>query len=920
MNSDAILKACEQFPQFAVDIARLSELSPLFNTLMRTASEEERYTLFQPEDRALLPDAASPWVPETRSDNLKEAMDSLRACKQRGMRHLLWWELGLHADIEASAKHLALWAGGLLQVSCELARQLIQPRFGSVAGGAFTIIGLGKLGGMELNLGSDVDILFIWKSSTRESRGGRKSISAQEYYQQLSRMIIKLMSEYSDGGIVWPVDMRLRPGGDGSAICLNLDATLDHYCDYGQTWERAMLIKGAPVAGDLDLGNAFIEGVRPFIYRRYLDYTTVQALARMKQRIDTQGNLHKIGEGFDVKRGRGGIREIEFLIQSLQLLHAGRNPDLQIQPSMEALKRLTEHGIVSEADHQQLREAYRFWRRIEHAIQARKGEQSHKLPHDFEAYLNSVLQQENILQQMQQHAKQVHKLFAEQFSEIELEQSTGTAWLELETDELESLLKNFSASEVHRFELALKKVDTQLDRGVLPERSRQQVEKIIAFCMEAWHTDANGVQALEQLAELFQNIAGRATWIDLLATHENVLGWLVSMLSASHYIAEHLVKNPSWLEWPIEEERGAGRIKSVLKQLESLDPEQLDEEAFLADMGRLADTARLTCAVEIASNDEADPLLIGKWLADSADQATAAAQRLALHQFGLPSDFPIVAVAMGKHGSQTMGLVSDLDMVFLFISDDPSDIGPEDRSMRDWAQRIGRRMIQHLTLNPPFGAGYEFDSRLRPSGAKGALVTTLKNFREYQLHEAQTWEHQALTRARPVTGTDDLQNRVTSEIEWILNQPRKLKPLAEEVLVMRKKMVEHLASKDSELINIKQDPGGLVDIEFLAQYARLAFGGSEKCTASILKELPDSSPAIWRENVEILVNTFIDYRKMENALRVHLWASVGRLPVDDSASEWETLRRHAPIKSVTDLKKRMREIRELYLKLLNEVQ
>lgn len=917
MSDNPFAKAIKIAPQFEGSIRHLAEISPLFVELMRTATDTEISSLFLPADTAQLPDNSPPWIPDSRTDNINDAMLALRLCKRCGMRHFLWWELGLHADIETSARHLAIWAGALLQTSFEIAIHLLRPRYGEIEGGRFTIIGLGKLGGMELNLGSDVDILFIWKSETRTTSGGRNAISAQEYYQHISKMIIKLMGENSMGGIVWPVDMRLRPGGDGSAICLNLDASLDHYCDYGQTWERAMLLKAAPVAGDMELGRTFIEGVRPFIYRRYLDYTTVQALAKMKQRIDAQGNLHKIGEGFDVKRGRGGIREIEFFIQSLQLLHGGRNPQLRCQPSMQSLSLLCEHGIIHAEDRDDLYHAYRFWRRVEHAIQSRRGAQTHKLDGDFESYLNSALNSDNILAEMRLHAEKVHTLFSGQFAEVEFEASSGQPWLEIDRGMLASQLENFDDEQLHRVHSALQRINNQLDRGILPERSRHQVEKIIAFCMEAWRVDTNGVQAIEHLATLFQNIAGRATWIDLLATHENVLQWLISILSASSYIAGHLVKNPSWLEWPIEEERGAGRIKAILKQFQLLNPRVLDEEQFLADMGRLTDQARLTCAVEIVSNDETDPLQIGVWISDCADQATIASLKLSLHQFGLPEEFPLVAVAMGKHGSQCMGLVSDLDMVFLYLSEDPSEMGPKGRSMRDWAQRIGRRMIQHLTLAPPFGAGFEFDSRLRPSGAKGALVTTLTNFENYQLHEAQVWEHQALTRARAITGSDQLRQQVANVISTILKQPRDLNALAGEVLSMREKMVAHLSSRASEEINIKQDEGGLVDIEFLAQYARLAFGGDERGTAGILRNLPDTAPANWKRAAGMLVNSFIDYRRMENALRVHLWASVGRLPANDQASEWETLRRHAPIKSVDDLKRRMREIRQLFHELLS---
>jgi len=919
MSNEAIDRAVKAVPQFADSIRHLASISPYFLELMRDVSEQEIAALFLDEKQATLPDANTPWVPDQSFDSINDAMLALRRCKRSGMRHLLWWELGLHGDIEASARHLALWAGGLLQAAMSIAAELIKSRFGELEEGRFTIIGLGKLGGMELNAGSDVDILFIWQSSATATSGGRQQVTPQEYYQQLSRMIIRLMSENSIGGVVWPVDMRLRPGGDGTAICLNLDATLDHYCDYGQTWERAMLIKAAPAAGDISLGNEFLEGVRPFIFRRYLDYTTVQALARMKQRIDAQGSLHTIGEGFDVKRGRGGIREIEFFIQSMQLLHAGRNPKLQTHPSMQSLDLLCQHGLVLPDDRDTLRSAYRFWRRVEHAIQSRKGEQTHKLPADYESYLNSALATGNISDEMHRHAEAVHAIFAGQFSEVELEQGYDTAWLEMSEPALADELNHLNDEELNRVYLAMRKMDTQLDRGVLPERSRDQVEKIVALCMQAWRVDANGVQAIEQLANLFQNIAGRATWIDLLATHESVLNWLIGMLSASSYIAEHLVKNPSWLEWPIESERGAGRMNNILRQFDELDPGTLDEELFLAELGRLTDQTRLTCAVEIASDDDTDPLVIGGWVSDCADRATIAAQRLTMHQFGLPQDFPFVAVAMGKHGSRSMGLVSDLDMVFIYLCKDPGEAGPEGRSMRDWAQRIGRRMIQHLTLKPPFGAGFEFDSRLRPSGAKGALVTTLANFEEYQQSEAQTWEHQALTRARPVTGTERDRSATAEVIRHVLDQPRDLKLLAADVRSMREKMVEHLSSTKASQINIKQDPGGLVDIEFLAQYARLAFGGDEKGTAGIFGKLPDSAPDNWKEAAELLVSAFLDYRRMENALRVHLWASVGRLPADDSASEWETLRRHAPIKSVAELTERMVQVRGLYIELLESM-
>ncbi|MDQ6971824.1 MAG: bifunctional [glutamate--ammonia ligase]-adenylyl-L-tyrosine phosphorylase/[glutamate--ammonia-ligase] adenylyltransferase, partial [Mariprofundaceae bacterium] len=341
-------------------------------------------------DEAVLPDGSQAWVPTCDSDDLSECMRHLRQCKQRGMRHIIWWEMGLHGDIAASFTAIADFASGLLGEALSMAERLIAPRFGKLEGGSFCVLGLGKLGGRELNLGSDVDPLFLWQGEGCSS-GGRKSVPAAEYFNHLSRMLIRLMSERTGDGMVWPVDMRLRPGGDGAAICLSLDAGIDFYQNYGQTWERAMLIKSRPAAGDVSLGAAFVQGIAPFVYRRYLDYTTVAALGDMKRRIDAQAGNHAIAAGFDVKRGRGGIREIEFIIQSMQLLHGGLHPELRLSDSLSALAALRDFSALSADEAGELREAYCFWRRVEHAVQARTGEQTQSLPEGYADYLNQTL-------------------------------------------------------------------------------------------------------------------------------------------------------------------------------------------------------------------------------------------------------------------------------------------------------------------------------------------------------------------------------------------------------------------------------------------------------------------------------------------------------------------------------------------------
>lgn len=890
------------------DARRLLDISPLFVSLMRSAEADDCRALFRALDEALLPDGGTDWVPDCDSDELHACLRHLRQCKQRGLRHIIWWELGVRGNIEQSYTALSDFAAGLLHQALIMARRLIAPRCGRLEGGRFCVVGLGKLGGRELNLGSDIDPLFVWQGEGT-STDGRKQLPAAEYFDHLSRMLIRLMGERTADGLVWPMDMRLRPGGEAAAISLSLEATADFYQNYGQTWERAMLIKARPVAGALTLGETLIEEIAPFVYRRYLDYTTVAALADMKRRIDAQAGKRSLGAGFDVKRGLGGIREIEFIIQSMQLLHGSVNPELRLSGSLPALDALTAFGTLDRDEAAKLREGYRFWRRVEHAVQARSGEQTQRLPQGYTDYLGRALGIDDIDAAMRQCSKRVSAAFAEYVLPLEGGADVGKSWLHGEHD---AALKHLDEHARQRVKLALKHMDEQLNRGMLPERSRGQVEVVLARAMPHWLDDANGVTAVEALAELLGNISGRATWVDLLATHEGALNWLIGALSASAYVRNHLVRDPSWLEWPLAEQRGDTDIRRIVERMAEL-PLQ-EEEGFLAGIGSLVDRARLLCALSVDAH-RADASIIGAWMADTADAATRAVLRLCLHRMQLPGDFPFVALAMGKHGSREMGLASDLDMVFVLVHDSPGEMLGK-RSLWEHAQRLGRRMIQYLTGKPPFGAGFEFDARLRPSGRSGVLVTNLKGFHDYQHNNAQTWEHQALTRARPVAGPVTAREAVAAVVDEVLNLPRDPMRLAHDVLQMRAKMLNHLASKSEKVIDLKQDAGGLVDIEFLAQYARLAYGGGRLGTASILSHLPETAPSAWCETGARLAETYDRYRQMENALRVELWGSIGRLPADPDATEWETMRRHAAITSPEALREEMRQTRECFNCLL----
>ncbi|MDQ6962430.1 MAG: DUF294 nucleotidyltransferase-like domain-containing protein, partial [Mariprofundaceae bacterium] len=691
---DSILQQCLQSrPQHTENIIRLFKCSPFFCELMQGATEKECFQLLVSKENCLLPHQLKQSIPIAQEgQTLEQMMAHVRQCKRQGLRHIIWWELGLGGDVLRSASSLAHWADQFLQASIQMAKQILSKRFGHIEGGRFCIIGLGKMGGMELNLGSDIDPIFIWEAEEEAKSTGTKKIDARDYYARLSRMIIQLMSERSKDGIVWPMDMRLRPHGSTGPICLSLEATLMHYQYYGQTWERAMLIKARPSAGDLALGDDFIEGIQPFIYRRYLDYTTVQALSEMKERIDANASQSSIGIGFDVKRGRGGIREIEFIIQSLQLLHARKKPQLKIRNSMHALKVIQELGLLSELECQDLKQSYCLWRSIEHALQARKGEQTHNLAKGYDQYLYQARQLEDPSMIMKKHADVVQNHFSKQFSSGIKKEEVMVNWLKLDQAQLQQYApQNIDISTLQQ---NLTDIRNTLEKSLLPERSQSQVQHILHLAMQAWLKDTNLFLALQSFCQLLKSISGRATWIDLLAMHKGARTWLIGVLSASRYIASHVASNPQWLEWPLEKEPIANRIEKKIRQIH--DVQGFDEQSIM-QIGQHIDQVRLNCALAIDAQ-LSDAMQIASWLSDATDSAVQKVLEIALQQLGLAQDFGFVCLAMGKHGSREMGLVSDLDMVFVLSHDDPAQLGPKNRNIRDWSQRLGRRMIQLLTL------------------------------------------------------------------------------------------------------------------------------------------------------------------------------------------------------------------------------
>lgn len=423
MSQEIFRKSLHARPQHTENILRLLHHSPFFLSLVEESSEEECFHLFVPKERCLLPHQHKNSMPKVEANFSKEeVMRHMRHCKKRGLRHTLWWELGVNGSVLRSACSLSLWADYFLQTAIIQAQHLLQAQFGHIADSHFCIIGLNQLGGLELSLNGELQLLFIWDSKTATSSGPTQ-LDTQSYYNQLAQLVIQIISEKTIDGVAWSINMPCHLHTTSNHPCFKLEELLKHYLDEGQTWERLMLSKARPVAGNLDLGDLFIESIEPFIYRDHMDYSTIQDLADMKSDIEKNRDTSDIGTNFDVRFGRGGIHEIEFKIQSLQLMHAHRYPQLKQSNSMDTLKSLQHIGLLSETEAQDLHRSYVVWRMIEHALQAQYGEMTTILAKDYETYLSQVLHIESPHMIMKKHAKMTYLYFSAQFTSVVLHEA-----------------------------------------------------------------------------------------------------------------------------------------------------------------------------------------------------------------------------------------------------------------------------------------------------------------------------------------------------------------------------------------------------------------------------------------------------------------------------------------------------------------
>ena len=785
------------------------------------------------DDKALL-DCVETWLEKAREiSDEKALMAELRLVRQRSMIEIMRRDLQGKVDLFDVTEALSFLADASVQIALKLSHRLQAERFGEPANGdCLMVVGMGKLGGFELNASSDIDLIFLYNQDD-ETLGGPtgKTQSHAEFFTQVGKRIIKIISEVTDEGFVFRVDMRLRPNGDSGPLVVSLDMLEEYFVVQGREWERYAWIKARVVnwAVDPEQDSAFQQSldnlnniVRPFVFRKYLDFGSIRALRALHVQIRNEVNKRESQHpgSVHVKLGRGGIREIEFTAQAFQLIRGGREPKLQLRRTVDVLEVCVELGLVTQEDHDKLVTAYRFLRNLEHRLQYVDDAQTHRLPASPTEVLRiarSMGFQDpgNFMKTLNRHMDYVASHFDVVFGDKQEDEEIPS----LELPWPDTLTQGFSNPKAaqDRYQHLVESSRYQ----ALPSAHRERVDRVMPALLAAAGASAAPDSCWRYCCDLIETVARRGAYLSLLDEYPIARMRVSRMLAASPWAANFLIKHPLLLDELLDSRTlltppDFNQWKQQLRDL--LDQAKLPDGQ--ADLERQMDLIREQHHAQLfrVLTQDLENLLTVEHVSDLLSELAdctldvileRAWDQLPKRHRALPR---FAVVAYGKHGGKELGYSSDLDLIFLFEDDD-------DRAPDLYAQ-LAKRMNRWLTTQTAAGTLFETDFRLRPNGEAGLLVSSVESFEDYQRREggvgAWFWEHQALTRARFCVGDAEIGKKFETLREEILRLPRNWDDVKKEVITMRQKMLEGHPN-NSELFDVKHDLGGMVDIEFMVQ-------------------------------------------------------------------------------------------------------
>jgi len=777
-------------------------------------------------------DAGPPALPVLAAESPDEWPVQLRRYRSAESARLVWRDVfGLDSVEQTLAGSTAL-AERCLQLALDALSAQFAQRHGRVRAvdgseQRLVVFGLGKLGGGELNFSSDIDLVYAYPQAG-ESDGARP-LDAEAYFARLGQQLAKLLDETTADGFSHRVDLRLRPFGNAGRVALSFAAMDQYFQREGRDWERYAWLKARTVAGDIAAGEAWLQTLRPFVYRRYLDFTALDGLREMKAAITAEVARHDRLD--DIKRGPGGIREIEFLVQSLQLIRGGREDALRERRLLPALQALVALGQVEPGEGAALADAYRYLRRLENRLQMLRDAQTHALPED-------ALDRERIARglghadwdglyaELQRHRERVSVEFGELLAPRRRDvapDATALYWRALPEDGDAAILGALGFHDVQGADQSLREFAQSSGVRGLSDTARTRLDRVMPALLNAAGQSAQPDAALRRVVALLQSILRRTSYLALLDEQPSALSRLVNVFSRSALLAERLVAFPLLLDELLDTRIGgplpdAAAMHAMCSATLEID----DPEAALRELNerRLALSFRIALATLDARQPAGDST---RQLAELAEAVVVTVEAMARRQVreahGEVPGGAFAVIGYGSLGGAELGFGSDLDLVFLH--DHPREVemsdGARPLEAGRWFARLAQKLIALLGAQTGAGRLYDTDVRLRPDGGKGALVSSLASYDEYQRERAWTWEHQALVRARPIAGDARLCAAFEQVRTTTLGHAREPAQLREDVLKMRARMRAELDRSDEARFDLKQGEGGLVDLEFLVQ-------------------------------------------------------------------------------------------------------
>ena len=898
LTLDNLLAQNHVSASFSAGIKRLQECS-LFSARLLSKDADLLNDLLQNHQQAYVIAEMQHFLEAANIVDEQSLKKALRQLRQRVILRTIYRDLNGLADLQEVLQTTTQ----LAEISLNTATQYHQTWLETLHGKPLSkkaepqhliVVGMGKLGGGELNVSSDIDLIFAYEEVGETSQG----LSNQDFFTKLGKKVISALDEVTEDGFVFRVDMRLRPFGSEGVLVSSVDALEDYYQNQGREWERYAWIKGRVVCPQnnaqndkpgTSLGANIHALLRPFIFRKYLDYNALASMRELKLQIHR--DVLQKGQTDNIKLGRGGIREIEFIAQVFQLMRGGRDTSLQIKPTLAVLALLKDKALLPENTVSELSEAYVFLRNLEHRLMYVDDAQTQELPKSDEAKLRIAKAMhfadwETFLTKLNSYRQSVKQHFDATFTEANTSQHASLDCLQAEKSVWNGVLTISDAEqalqklgykdvqETYRRLNALHQANRYLQ---LPELSRQRFDALMPHVISLAATMQNPEVTLMRVTDLLESICRRASYLALLAEHAQAMHLVVKLCSSSPWLANYLTQHPILLDELLDTRTLYAAPDFVAMRADLV--KRLTE--FDGDVERQMDTMRHfkhASVFRLAAQD-----ITGELALETLSDYLSALAELILN-VSLETIWPYIkgkhikvpkfaVIGYGKLGGKELGYASDLDIIFLY--DDKASEASEVYAR--FAQRINN-WFNSLTSA---GLLYETDLQLRPDGNSGLLVSTVAAFRDYQLNKAWVWEHQAISRARFIAGDGEIGKAFEQIRIEVLTQTRDVDKLKTEVISMREKMraAQSASSKNSlsqnntEMFELKNGAGGIIDVEFLVQFLVLAHAKqypqlTENIGNIALLKLLAALNIIETEAAENVAMAYREYRKMQHALKL----------------------------------------------------